>query len=108
MVSLMQLWLPILLGAAGAFIASSILHMALHKIWHGTDYHGFTNEDEVRAAIRKGSGAPGMYMLPFCPPEKMKDPATVAKFNEGPVGMLILRKPGGFGMGKSLGMWFGF
>jgi hypothetical protein len=96
MVSLLQLWLPILLGALGAFVASSILHMVLNKVWHGTDYHGFTNEDEVRAAIRKGSGEPGMYMLPWCPPEKMKDPATLAKFTEGPVGFLILRTPGGF------------
>lgn len=108
MVSLAQLWMPIVLGAVGAFIASSILHMAIHKIWHGKDYHGFTNEDEVRAAIRKGSSQAGMYMLPFCPPEKMKDPATLAKFNEGPVGFLILRTPGGFNMGKSLGLWFGF
>src|ERR1700743_2129322 len=104
MVSLAQVWLPILLGAIGAFIASSILHMVLHKIWHGTDYHGFSNEDEVRAAIRKGSSQPGMYMLPWCPPEKMKDPATLAKFTEGPVGFLILRTPGGFNMGKSLGL----
>ncbi|HEY3646096.1 MAG TPA: hypothetical protein VGM16_12225 [Gammaproteobacteria bacterium] len=108
MVSLAQIWLPIVLGAVGVFIASSILHMALHKIWHGTDYHGFSNEDEVRAAIRKGSGKPGMYMLPWCPPEKMKEPATLAKFTEGPVGFLILRKSGSFNMGKSLGLWFVF
>jgi hypothetical protein len=108
MVSLVQLWLPILLAGLGSFIASSILHMAIHKIWHGTDYHGFSNEDEVRAAIRKGSPVPGMYMLPFCPPEKMKDPATTAKFTEGPVGMLILRPSGIFSMGKSLGLWFCF
>ncbi len=108
MVSLTQLWLPILLGAVGAFIASSILHMVLQNLWHGKDYHGFSNEDEVRAAIRKGSSTPGMYMLPFCPPEKMKDPATLAKFTEGPVGMLILRQSGSFNMGKSLGMWFAF
>ncbi|HEY1772718.1 MAG TPA: hypothetical protein VGH91_05955 [Gammaproteobacteria bacterium] len=108
MVSLVQLWLPILLSAVSTFIASSILHMAIHKVWHGKDYHGFSNEDEVRAAIRKGSPVPGMYVLPFCPPEKMKDPATVAKFKEGPVGMLILRTSGAVNMGKSLGMWFGF
>jgi hypothetical protein len=108
MVSLLQLWLPILLGAVGAFIASSILHMVLQNLWHGKDYHGFSNEDEVRAAIRKGSSTPGMYMLPFCPPEKMKDPSTLAKFTEGPVGVLILRAAGSFNMGKSLGLWFGF
>ena len=107
MVSLAQIWLPILLGAVGAFIASSILHMVL-QAWHRPDYHGFSNEEEVRAAIRKGSGVPGMYMLPWCPPEKMKDPEMLAKFKEGPVGLFILRAPGGFGMGKSLGLWFVF
>lgn len=107
MVSLAQVWLPILLGAIGAFVASSILHMVL-QAWHRPDYHGFSNEDEVRAAIRKGSTQPGMYMLPWCPPEKMKDPATLAKFTEGPVGLLVLRAAGAFNMGRSLGLWFGF
>jgi hypothetical protein len=107
MVSLAQLWLPILLGAVGAFIASSILHMLL-QFWHRPDYHNFSNEDEVRAAIRKSNPKPGMYMLPWCPPEKMKDPATCAKFTEGPVGLLVLRPNGPFNMGKSLGLWFGF
>ena len=107
MVSLAQIWLPIVLGAVGAFVASSILHMVL-QFWHRPDYHGFSNEDEVRAAIRKGSSQPGMYMVPWCPPEKMKDPAVLAKFSEGPVGLFILRAPGPMGMGKSLGLWFGF
>ena len=107
MVSLVQIWLPILLGAVGVFVASSIIHMAL-QFWHRSDYHGFSNEDEVRAAIRKGSSQPGMYMLPWCPPEKMKDPATLAKFTEGPVGLLTLRPAGPFSMGRSLGLWFLF
>ncbi len=107
MIPLLQLWLPILTGAVGAFIASSILHMVLQG-WHRPDYHGFSNEDEVRAAMRKGSPVPGMYMIPWCPPEKMKDPATLAKFTEGPVAFAILRPNGMFNMGKSLGMWFGF
>lgn len=107
MVSLMQLWLPILLGAVGVFVASSLLHMVI-RAWHSPDYHGFSNEDEVRAAMRKGSPAPGMYMVPWCPPEKMKDPAMMAKFTEGPVAFAILKAPGMFNMGKSLGAWFGF
>jgi len=107
MVSLAQLWLPILLGAVGAFIASSILHMML-KFWHRPDYHGFSNEDEVRGAINKGKPQPGLYILPYCLPEQMKDPAAIAKFAEGPVGFMILRRAGMPGIGKSLGLWFGF
>lgn len=107
MVTLMQLWLPILLSAVFAFIASSILHMVL-KFWHMPDYHGFFNEDEVRAALRKGNAAPGMYMLPFCKMEEMKQPTAQAKFIEGPVGFLILRANVMPNMGKSLGLWFVF
>ena len=107
MVSLAQLWLPILLSGVFVFIASSILHMLL-KFWHMPDYHGFSNEDEVRAAVRKGNPTPGMYMLPWCKMEEMKLPAAQAKFTEGPVGFIILRASGMPNMGKSLGLWFVF
>lgn len=107
MVPLAQLWLPILLGAVGAFVASSILHMLL-QFWHRPDYHAFPNEDAVRAAINQGKAAPGLYIVPYCPPEKMKDPDVLAKFAEGPVGFMILRPSGMPAMGKSLGFWFGF
>ncbi|HSN17028.1 MAG TPA: hypothetical protein VLV87_02365 [Gammaproteobacteria bacterium] len=107
MVSLAQLWLPILLGAVGAFVASSIIHMLLQS-WHRTDYHAFPNEDEVRAVVSKGKAAPGLYILPWCPPETMKDPASIAKLTEGPVGFTILRAAGMPNMGKMLGLWFAF
>ena len=68
MVSLMQLWLPILLSAVAVFIVSSIVHMVLK--WHASDYHGFSNEDEILAAIRKGNPSPGIYM-------------TVTRFQQG-------------------------
>ena len=107
MVSLAQLWLPILLGAVGVFVASSIVHMLL-QFWHRPDYHAFPNEDAVRTAISKGKAAPGMYILPWCPPETMKDPASIAKLTEGPVAFAIVRSAGMPNMGKMLGTWFGF
>jgi hypothetical protein len=107
MISLVQLWLPILLSAAFVFIASSLLNMLL-RFWHAPDYHGFSNEDEVGAAIRKGNPAPGMYMLPFCTPEAMKKAETQEKFKQGPVGMLALRRPGAMNIGASLAQWFVF
>jgi hypothetical protein len=79
MVSLAQLWLPILLSAVFVFIASSILHMVL-RFWHGPDCRGFSNEDELRAAMRKGGAGVGMYMVPYCKPEDMKKPETQQKF----------------------------
>ena len=107
MVSLAHLWLPILLSGIGVFIASFILHVVL-KFWHMPDYHGFSNESEIAAAIRKGNSAPGMYMLPYCKMEDMKKPEAQEKFKQGPVGFLILRATGKPNMGKSLMLWFIF
>ncbi len=105
MVPVAQLWLPILLSAALVFVASSLIHMVLQ--YHSGDYHGLPNEEEVRAAIRKGTPAPGMYLVPKC--DDMKDmgkPEVQEKFREGPVAYLILRPNGTPAMGKSLGLWF--
>ncbi|HET6329680.1 MAG TPA: hypothetical protein VFF76_02740 [Holophagaceae bacterium] len=109
MVSLAHLWLPILLSAVFVFVASSLVHMVFK--WHNSDYHGFSNEDEVRAAIAKGSPAPGQYTLPYCKDQKdMGSEATLAKLKEGPVGFIILRGPcaKGMNMGPMLFQWFLF
>ena len=105
MLPLTQLWLPIVLSAVGVFVASSVVHMVL-KFWHSPDYHGFANEDEIRAAVHKGGPAPGMYVIPHCDMEEMKKPEIIAKFREGPVGFLILRPNGVVNMGRNLGQWF--
>ena len=104
---LAQLWLPILLSGVFVFIASSILHMVL-RFWHAPDCKGFANEDEVGAAMRKGNASAGLYMMPYCTPEAMKDPATAEKFKTGPVAVIYLRKPGPMNMGAFLGQWFVF
>jgi hypothetical protein len=105
MISFAHLWLPILLSAIGVFIASSILHMLL-KFWHGSDYAAFSNEDEVRAAIRHGSPTPGIYALPHCTMESMKTPEGKEKFATGPVGLVILRANGMPAIGGFLALWF--
>ena len=103
-----ELWLPILLSTVFVFIASALINMFL-KFWHMPDYHGFSNEDEVAAAIRKGSAAPGAYMIPWCKGmEAMKDPAMQAKFQQGPVAWVHLRAGGPINMGACLGQWFVF
>jgi hypothetical protein len=107
MISIAQLWLPILLSAVFVFIASSILNMVL-KFWHMPDSHGFTNEDEIRAAIRKGMAGAGMYMVPFCKPETMKRPEVQEKFKQGPNALVLVRPGGNMNMGAYLGAWFLF
>ena len=104
MVSLVQLWLPIVLSTVFVFVASSILHMVL-RFWHAPDCSGFSNEDEVGAALRKGNASAGMYLIPYCQPEAMKEAATQAKFQQGPVGIIFLRRPGPMSMGAFLGQW---
>ncbi|HET7314435.1 hypothetical protein [Salinisphaera sp.] len=107
MASIAQLWLPTLLSAVGVFIASSILHMVL-KFWHGSDYKALPNEDEVSGAIRKGGAKAGIHAIPYCSMEDMKKLETRVKFKDGPVGLLILRRPGPMNMGASLIQWFVF
>jgi hypothetical protein len=105
MVTLLQLWLPILLSGVFVFIASSLIHMLLK--WHNAEYHGFSNEDEVRAALRAGSPTPGIYFLPHCKDMKqMADPAMQAKFKEGPIVKVVLRAGFAPSMGKPLAQWF--
>ncbi len=107
MVSLIQLWLPIVLSAVFVFIASSILHMVL-RFWHTPDYRVFRNEDEVREVVRNGISGPGMYQLPACTPESMKQPATQEKLREGPNALVVVRPSGMTNMGFYLGQWFAF
>ena len=106
MAMLAQLWLPILLAAVAVFVASSLIHM-LFK-WHNRDYRKLPNEDAVRAAINAGQATPGIYVLPhFADATECQSDEAKAKFREGPVGKLTLRKPGEMSIGPMLLQWFG-
>jgi hypothetical protein len=105
MISLAQLWIPILVSAVGVFIASSLIHMVFK--WHNSDYHKLPNEDAVRAALGKPGPAPGQYVIPHCPDMKdMQKPEVQQKFKDGPVGLLLFKAPGMPNMGPMLGQWF--
>lgn len=102
---LLTLWLPILAAALSVFFASSLIHMVFR--WHNSDYRPLTNEDEVRAAIRAGQPTPGLYVTPHCVDMKtMQDEAMQAKFREGPVAFIAIKRPGPPTMGAALGGWF--
>ncbi|MCE1204552.1 MAG: hypothetical protein LWW79_08095 [Holophagaceae bacterium] len=104
-VSLAQLWIPILLSAVCVFVASSLVHMVLK--WHASDYKALAHEDDVRAAIRKEAPAPGQYVMPHCADMKdMGKPEMLAKYQEGPVAMLVVMPNGAPAMGAALGKWF--
>lgn len=104
MIPTAQLWLPIVLSAIGVFIASSLIHTVLK--WHQSDYGKLGNEDEVRAAINRGSPAPGLYVVPHHLEGPKMSPELERKFVEGPIAMINLRANGVPKMGPFLGKWF--
>jgi hypothetical protein len=105
MISLAQLWIPIVLSAVLVFAASSLIHMVFK--WHNSDFRKLANEDEVRAAIRASNPEPGQYIIPHCgDPKEMQKPEAQQKFKEGPVGFLTLGRPGAPSMGRPLALWF--
>src|SRR5262245_34680592 len=105
MVSLTHLWLPIVLAAVAVFITSSLVHMVFK--WHNSHYLKFSNEDEVRAAVRQGAPAPGHYVVPFCLDGKdMQTPEMQQKFKDGPIGHFFVGPSGVPNLGKHLGSWF--
>ncbi|HTF88330.1 MAG TPA: hypothetical protein VK843_07965 [Planctomycetota bacterium] len=103
MVAWSDLILPILLSAALIFVASSLIHAVLKL--HNSEYHKLSNEEEVRAVIRKGSPAPAMYMVPHCH-EGKPTPETTKKFEEGPNFLMYVRPAGKVQMGGFLLKWF--
>lgn len=105
MVSMTELWLPILLSSVFVFIVSSIIHMVtpIHK----GDFKKMPGEEKVLAEMRAQGLRPGSYAFPCC--ESMKDmgsPEMTAKCKLGPVGFMTVVPNGPCNMGKSLVLWF--
>jgi hypothetical protein len=100
-VTLMQLWLPIILGGLFCWIASALIHMLIK--YHNADYKKLSNEDHVSDAIRQGNPKPGLYHMPHCADMKeMNNEAMQAKFKNGPIAMISVFENGMPAMGKLL------
>jgi len=98
-ISILQLWLPIVLGTALAWIASGLIHMLIK--YHNSDYQQLSNEEEVMTAIKNGSPKLGIHTFPFClDMSEMGNPDVQKKFNRGPVGMITMFPNGMPNMGK--------
>ena len=108
MVGIFSLWLPILLGGAAVFIASSVVHMVLPH--HRKDFQILPDEDGVMDALRPFDIPPGDYLTPcsHAGMDAMKDPAFKAKAESGPLLVMTVLPKGSFteGMGKTMGAWF--
>jgi hypothetical protein len=102
---LSQLWQPIVAAAVLVFIVSSVIHMALPI--HKSDKHPLPAEGPVLDALRQARIPPGEYMFPGC--KSMKDmgsPEMLAKYQQGPVGLLTMLPNGPPAIGKALIQWF--
>ncbi len=98
MISLLDLWLPILVSAVFVFIASSALHMAIPI--HKNDFKKLANEANVLASMREHGFQQGSYMFPCAGSMKeMGTPEHVEKMNLGPVGFLTVMPSGPMNMG---------
>lgn len=105
MVTLVDLWLPILVSAVFVFIASSLFHMVIPI--HKGDFRKMPGEEKILAEMRTQGVQPGSYGFPMC--ESMKDmgsPEMMAKANLGPVGFVTVMPNGPCNMGKCLLFWF--
>ncbi len=105
MVSLVDLWLPILLSAVLVFVASSVIHMALR--WHSKDFKRFAAEDAVMDALRPFDLAPGDYAAPI--PDNMAQmgsPEFKAKQARGPSFALTILD--NTSIGRNLVKWFAY
>lgn len=104
MVSLVELWLPILLSGVLVFVASAILHMLLP--YHRDDVKEMEVEDEVLGAIRRAGTPPAEYALPYATMSDMKSPEYVERRSAGVVAIVTVLPGGPPAMGKELAKWF--
>ena len=106
-ISLIQLWMPILVGAIFAWIASGLIHMLIK--YHNSDYRRLENEDEVMDAVGKDSPSPGLYHFPYCADmSEMANESMQQKMIKGPVGFLSIFPNGLPNMGKYLSQQVAF
>ena len=106
MAFLVELWLPILLSAAAVFIVSALFHMVLPL--HKGEYRGLSDEDGLLAALRERNVTRGEYWFPFAAMKDMGDPDVVARYRQGPVGVITVMDNGPPAMLKGLVQWFLF
>jgi hypothetical protein len=107
MISIPDLWMPIVASAVFIFILSAILHMVFK--YHHSDFRPLPDEASVLDKLRSAGVTPGLYHFPYCANHKdMGTPEMLEKMNKGPVGFMTIFPSGPPAMGKYLGLWFGY
>lgn len=105
MVSLAQLWLPIVVSAVVVFFASFLAWTVVGH--HRTDWKKLPDEEGLIGELKRQKPAAGQYMFPHCASsEQRRDPEFQRKWKEGPAGTVVVMGPEGANMGKSLAQYF--
>jgi hypothetical protein len=101
MVSLLELWLPILLSTILIFMASALMWMVMPH--HRTDWQSMPNGEQVQEMLK--GVPPGQYIYPgIMTREVRNDKAAQERYQSG-MGFVIVREPK-FEMGKQMGLSF--
>src|SRR4030095_5017387 len=103
MVTVDALWLPILVSAVLAFVASSLLWMVVRL--HESDWKGLPDEASIVEAFRRAKVPRGQYRFPYATGKQMQSPEMKKKMAEGPAGFLVFWERWDGSMGKQLGLW---
>jgi hypothetical protein len=107
MISIPDLWMPIVVSAVFIFILSAILHMVFK--YHHADFRPLPDEASVLDKLRSAGVTPGLYHFPYCANHKdMGTEEMKAKMEKGPVGLMTVFPSGPPAMGKYLGLWFAY
>jgi hypothetical protein len=107
MVSIPDLWLPILVATVLVFVASNLVWMVLPH--HKSDTRRLPDEPAAVDVLGKQGLKPGLYRFPWANSmAEMKDPGFVEKLNKGPVGFVTVTSSGRFSMGRAMGLWIGY
>lgn len=105
MVTVSDLWLPILLAAVAVFVVSSIIHMLLK--YHDSDFSKLEAEEAVMDALRPLRIPPGDYVFPYAGSTKrMGEPDFIEKMGKGPIAFITVLPNGKPTMTASLIQWF--
>ena len=103
--SIADLWLPILVSAVIAWIASALIWAVLP--WHKSDYSKVEKEEGVREALKGLS--PGFYNVPHCKSQKaLKEPEMQQKFEDGPQAFITILPNGLPPMGRNMVLMFAY
>jgi hypothetical protein len=107
MVTIPELWLPILVSTVLVFVASNLVWMVLPH--HKSDAQRLPDEPAAVEVLGKQGLKPGLYRFPWANSmAEMKDPAFVDKLNKGPVGFVTVTLSGPFSMVRAMGLWVGY